>query len=90
MTEPRDIGIIGVQILMNLPEEQPELREAVHDFIFKHLPYCSPEMRRHPQTWRLFEDTIMHRFIPRPKEPWETKIVDIYVGNLIIEPSTSG
>lgn len=85
MTEPRDIGIIGVHILMNVPEEKSEFRKAVHDFVFKHLPYCSPEMRRYPETWRLFEDTVMHRFIPQPNEPWEIKIVDIYVGKLIID-----
>jgi len=53
-------------------------------------PYCSPEMRRHPQTWCIFEENIMHRYIPVPKEPWEKEVVDIYLGKTVIDPSTFG
>jgi len=78
---PRDIALVALAVLANIPEEKSEFKQAVHDFIHKDLAYRSPEMLLHPNIWKLFETTIMHRFIPNPIEPWEKTVVDIYIGN---------
>lgn len=78
---PRDIALVSLDLLANIPEEKSEFKQAVHDFIHKDLAYRSPEMLLHPNVWKLFETTIMHRFIPNPIEPWEKTVVDIYIGN---------
>lgn len=83
---PRNLAIVAVAILVNIPEDNTEFKKAVNDFIQKDLPYRSPEMLLHPNTWRLFETTIMHQFIPNPVEPWEKTVVDIYIG----KTNTSG
>jgi len=77
---PRDIALVALAILANIPEEKTEFKQAVHDFIHKDLAYRSPEMLLSPKIWKLFETTIMHRFIPIPIEPWEKTVVDVYIG----------
>jgi hypothetical protein len=78
---PRNIVFVAIAVLENIPEDKTEFKQAVHDFIYKDLPYRSPEMLLNPNIWKLFETTIMHRFIPNPIEPWEKTVVDIYIGN---------
>jgi hypothetical protein len=79
---PRDIALVALDVLANIPEEKTEFKQAVRDFIKKDLAYRSPEMLLNPNIWRLFETTIMHRFIPNPIEPWEKTVVDVYIGKL--------
>ena len=86
---PRNIAIVSLTILENIPEEKAEFKQAVRDFIYKDLPYRSPEMLLHPNVWSLFETNIMHRFIPIPIEDWEKKVVDIYIGKLANKTNTS-
>lgn len=79
---PRDIALVALAIMANIPEEKTEFKRAVRDFVNKDLAYRSPEMLLHPSIWRLFETTIMHKHIPKPIEPWEKTVVDIYIGNI--------
>jgi len=79
---PRDIALVALAIMANIPEEQTEFKKAVHDIIHKDFAYRSPEMLLHPSVWRLFETTIMHKYIPEPNEAWEKKVVNIYIGNI--------
>lgn len=78
---PRSILLVALAILANIPEDKPEFKQAVSNFIKNDLAYRSPEMLLHPNVWKLFETTIMHHFIPNPIEPWEKTVVDIYIGN---------
>lgn len=81
-TIPRNIALVAVAILENIPEEKTDFKQAVRDFIYKDLPYRSPEMLIDPNIWGIFEKTIMHRFIQNPIEPWEKTVVDIYIGKI--------
>lgn len=86
---PRDIALVTLAVLANIPEEKSEFKQAVHDFIHKDLAYRSPEMLLSPKTWKLFETTIMHQFIPNPVEPWEKTVVDVYIGKINFDLNTS-
>jgi hypothetical protein len=86
---PRSIVLVALAIYENIPNDKKEFKQAVHDFIHKDLPYRSPEMLLHPNTWNIFQTTIMYKHIPEPIEPWEKKVVDIYIGNLEFNVNTS-
>jgi hypothetical protein len=79
---PRNLALVAVTILENVPEDKQELKKAVRDFVYNDLVYRSPEMLLNSNVWSIFENTVMHRFIPNPIEPWEKKVVDIYIGKI--------
>lgn len=82
--EPRDLSIVVWNIIPNIPKDKTEFILAVCNFLNKELFYKAPEERKGPFLWGFFEDNIMHKFIPNPIEPWEKKIVDIYIGKTVI------
>jgi len=77
---PRDVMLVAYAISQNLPPEKIELKNDILTFIKNDLVYRSPEMRIHPSVWLIFETSIMKKNIPIPVEPWERKIVDIFIG----------
>jgi hypothetical protein len=77
---PRDVMLVACAISQNLPPEKTEFKNDISTFIKNDLAYRSPEMRIHHSVWLIFESCIMKKHIPIPVEPWEHKIVDIFIG----------
>jgi len=82
---PRDVGLVASIISQNLPPEKNEFKKDILTFIKNDLVYRSPEMRVHPSVWLNFELCIMKKHIPFPVEPWEHKIVDIFIGKIPLD-----
>jgi hypothetical protein len=79
---PRNAAIIGIQILQLIPDSNTEFKEEMKNLIYNEYAYCAPEMLTYPAAWLKLE-TIMHKYVPIPKEEWEKKVVGIYVGTPI-------
>ena len=82
MDSPRNAAIISIQILQLIPDSNKEFKEEMTTLIYKDFPYCSPELLTFPASWHKLQD-IMYKYIPVPKEEWEKKAVEIFVGKPI-------
>jgi len=82
---PRDVMLVACAISQNLPPEKTEFKNDILTFIKNDLAYRSPEMRIHQSVWLIFESCIMKKHIPIPVEPWEHKIVDIFIGKTSLD-----
>ena len=79
---PRNAVVIAVEIMAHIPDASLEFKEEMKNLIYKEYAYCAPEMLNYPAAWLKLE-TIMHKYIPIPKEDWEKMVVGIYVGTPI-------
>lgn len=77
-SDNRNAVVIAAQIMCEVPDAQHKFRDELYNFVMQKA-YSSPELCKSKEFWFQL-DKIMHTFIPRPKDDWEKKIVNIYVG----------
>ena len=80
---PRNAAIVACQIIELIPANKQTFKNDLENFLRDGLAYRSPELLSHRATWVEFE-IIMKKHICDVLEPWEKKVIDIYVGKEIL------
>lgn len=82
MSTLRNVAFIAVKIFEVIPEQNIDFKKDIEDLLFKDFAYRSPEILLYPEIWMKL-DRVLRKYIDEPKEDWEKKIIDIYVGTSI-------
>jgi hypothetical protein len=82
-TPPRNALLVALQILQMIPEEQKDFYNALDHLVRNDYFYKDNDALGLPYNWGKLEH-IMHTYIPTPRDEWEEKIVNIYIGKISI------
>lgn len=82
-TPPRNALLVALQILQMIPEDKKDFYSAVDNLIRNDYFYKDNDALGLPYNWKKLE-VIMHTYIPTPRDEWEEKIVNIYIGKISI------
>lgn len=82
-TPPRNALLIALQILQMIPEDKKDFYNALDHLIKSDFFYKDGHALMLHYSWIKLEQ-IMHRYIPTPREEWEEKIVNFYIGKNFI------
>jgi len=82
-TPPRNALLIALHILQMIPEDKKDFYNALDNLIKSDFFYKDAIALGLPYSWIKLEQ-IMHRYIPTPREEWEEKIVNFYIGKKFI------
>jgi hypothetical protein len=76
---PRNAMLVALEIVQMIPKDKPDFYKDVDSLIRNDYVYKDHNSLQTPYSWQKLE-SIMHRYIPKPDEEWNKKIVDVYIG----------